>query len=80
MQLPAVAHSQCRIQLQATYRTAMQLDYPVIKLAGDAPFDHMRGKVKDLRAFELLPGAGHFIQQERPDLLNPLLLQFLQTL
>jgi pimeloyl-ACP methyl ester carboxylesterase len=53
---------------------------PVIKLAGDAPFDHMRNKVQDLRGFELLPGTGHFIQQERPDLLNPLLLQFLQGL
>lgn len=52
----------------------------VIKLAGDAPFDHMREKVKDLRGLELLPGAGHFIQQERPDLLNPLLLQFLEGL
>lgn len=53
---------------------------PVIKLAGDAPFAHMREKVKDLRGLELLPAAGHFIQQERPDLLNPLLLQFLRAL
>ena len=53
---------------------------PVIKLAGDAPFAHMREKVNDLRTLELLPGAGHFIQQERPDLLNPLLLQFLRSL
>lgn len=50
---------------------------PVIKLAGDAPFQRMRDKVKDLRGLSLLPGAGHFIQQERPDLLNPLLLEFL---
>ena len=53
---------------------------PVIKMAGDAPFDHMRERVKDLRGLELLPGAGHFIQQERPDLLNPLLLEFLRGL
>ena len=53
---------------------------PVIKLAGDAPFAHMRERVKDLRGLELLPGAGHFIQQERPDLLNPLLLSFLRGL
>ena len=53
---------------------------PVIKLAGDAPFATMREKVRDLRGLELLPGAGHFIQQERPDLLNPLLLQFLRGL
>lgn len=53
---------------------------PVIKLAGDGPFDNMRDKVKDLRGLELLPGAGHFVQQERPDLLNPLLLEFLHGL
>ncbi len=53
---------------------------PVIKLAGDAPLDNMREKVKDLRGLDLLPGAGHFIQQERPDLLNPLLLKFLRRL
>lgn len=53
---------------------------PVIKLAGDAPLEVMREKVKDLRGLALLPGAGHFIQQERPDLLNPLLLDFLRAL
>jgi len=53
---------------------------PVIKLAGDSPFERMHDKVTDLRALELLPGAGHFVQQERPDLLNPLLLDFLRAL
>lgn len=53
---------------------------PVTELAGDAPFDHMRAKVRDLRAVELLPGAGHFIQQESPGRLNELLLQFLNNL
>ncbi len=53
---------------------------PVIALAGDAPLEHMRGKVKDLRGSELLPGAGHFIQQESPGRLNELLLQFLDNL
>ncbi len=53
---------------------------PVIKLAGDAPLAHMRDKVKDLRAVELLPDAGHFIQQEQPDRLNRLLLDFLEDL
>lgn len=53
---------------------------PVIKLAGDAPLAHMREKVKDLRAVELLPDAGHFIQQEQPELLNRLLLEFLAGL
>ena len=53
---------------------------PVIKLAGDAPLDHMRDKVKDLRGVELLPDAGHFIQQEQPAQLNRLLLEFLAGL
>ena len=53
---------------------------PVVKLAGDEPFAHMRTRVKDLRGPTLLPGAGHFIQQEQPALLNDLLLAFLASL
>ncbi|TDG15864.1 alpha/beta hydrolase [Seongchinamella unica] len=53
---------------------------PVVKLAGDAPFAHMRNKVRDLRGLVLLPDAGHFIQQEQPALLNALLIEFLASL
>ena len=53
---------------------------PVIALAGDAPFAHMREKVRDLRGLELIPGAGHFIQQEAPATLNRYLLDFLEGL
>ncbi|KAA1189441.1 alpha/beta hydrolase [Pseudohalioglobus sediminis] len=53
---------------------------PVISLAGDGPFEHMRAKVKDLRGLHLLPEAGHFIQQEQPEMLNELLLAFLEGL
>jgi len=53
---------------------------PTIKLAGAGPLEHMRAKVRDLRALELLPGAGHFVQQEQPEALNRLLLDFLATL
>lgn len=53
---------------------------PVIKLAGDAPLAHMQEKVTDLRGVSLLQGAGHFIQQEQPDQLNALLLEFLGDL
>ncbi len=53
---------------------------PVIALAGDGPFDHMRDKVKDLRGLHLLPDAGHFIQQEQPEMLNQLLIEFLDSL
>ena len=34
----------------------------------------------DLRGSHILPGCGHWIQQERPDELNDLLRQFLQSL
>jgi pimeloyl-ACP methyl ester carboxylesterase len=40
----------------------------------------MRAKVRDLRGLELLPEAGHFVQQEQPEALNRLLLDFLATL
>ena len=53
---------------------------PVVTLAGDGPFDHMRSKVSDLRGLSLLPDAGHFIQQEQPQMLNDLLLEFLASL
>ena len=53
---------------------------PTIKLAGDGPLEHMREKARDLRAVELLPGAGHFVQQEQPDAVNSLLLNFLAGL
>ena len=53
-------------------KAGLQADDVVVKIGDD--------EVKDLRGLELLPGAGHFIQQERPDLLNPLLLDFLHGL
>jgi pimeloyl-ACP methyl ester carboxylesterase len=53
---------------------------PVIALAGDEPFARMREKVTDLRGLELIPGAGHFIQQEAPATLNRYLLGFLEGL
>ena len=53
---------------------------PVVKLSGPETFANMRKRVKDLRGLELLPGAGHFIQQEQPEALNRLLLGFLAKL
>jgi pimeloyl-ACP methyl ester carboxylesterase len=34
----------------------------------------------DLRGIELIPGAGHFVQQEQPEAFNRALLRFLDTL
>lgn len=53
---------------------------PTVKLGSPTQFDHMQDRVKDLRGMELLPGAGHFIQQESPTALNGLLLEFLASL
>ncbi len=53
---------------------------PVVKLGSEAEFEHMRALVEDLRIFELLPDAGHFVQQEQPQATTTLLLQFLQSL
>ncbi len=53
---------------------------PVVKLGDPGEFAHMRRLVKDLRCEKLLPGAGHFIQQESPEALNRLLLDFLENL
>jgi len=36
----------------------------------------MRDTVPDLRGLHLVEGAGHFVQQERPDEVNELLLRF----
>ena len=50
---------------------------PVVKLGSQAEFDNMRHLVKDLRGLHLLPGAGHFVQQEQPQAVNTLLVDFL---
>ena len=41
------------------------------------PAEAMRGWVTDLREEIVVPGAGHWVQQERPDAVNPPLLSFL---
>jgi pimeloyl-ACP methyl ester carboxylesterase len=53
--------------------------------AGDAvramvPLDPMRESVADLRGVVLVPGAGHWVQQERPEEVNAALLGFLAAL
>jgi pimeloyl-ACP methyl ester carboxylesterase len=43
-------------------------------------FDVLEQTVPNLRQKVLLPGAGHWIQQERPAQVNRLLLEFLASL
>lgn len=51
-------------------------------IAGNTPdaIDAMRASLPDLRHCELLAGAGHWIQQERPDEVNAALVAFLGSL
>jgi pimeloyl-ACP methyl ester carboxylesterase len=51
-------------------------------IAGNTPdsIEAMRLALPDLRHCELLPGAGHWIQQERPTEVTAALLQFLRSL
>jgi len=62
---------------------------PTLFVAGDADgvitmyrkdFDTLEEAVPNLTKKVLIPGAGHWIQQERPKELNDLLIEFLQSL
>jgi pimeloyl-ACP methyl ester carboxylesterase len=66
-----------------------KLRQPVLFAAGDKDVvvemyrpavDALPHTCDDLRVNELLPGAGHWVQQERPERVNELLLGFLRGL
>jgi pimeloyl-ACP methyl ester carboxylesterase len=64
-----------------------QIDVPTMFLAGERdpvlsflPVGPMQAQVSDLRELLLLPGGGHWIQQERPAETNEALLRFLAGL
>ena len=64
-----------------------KIDVPTMFLAGERdpvlafiPVEPMRQQVTDMREFVLVPGAGHWIQQERPAETNAALLRFLAGL
>ncbi|WP_279582519.1 alpha/beta fold hydrolase [Fodinicola feengrottensis] len=72
--------------LTAAWETA-KITPPALMLAGDRDpviswFDpvrleaSMRSVISDLRGFRLLPGAGHWVQQERPEEINAALVDF----
>ncbi|WP_231911991.1 MULTISPECIES: hypothetical protein [unclassified Rhodococcus (in: high G+C Gram-positive bacteria)] len=46
-------------------------------MSGSSALERMRAFVPDLRGVHLLEGAGHFVQMERRDEVNNLLLRFL---
>ena len=59
---------------------AMFLTGELDMVRGFMPAEAMSGWVSDLRAEIVVPGAGHWVQQQEPEAVNTALLQFLQTL
>jgi pimeloyl-ACP methyl ester carboxylesterase len=71
---------------QTPFLAGAKLQQPTLFVAGEldaviamrrAAFDTLEQTVPQLRGKILLPGAGHWIQQERPAEVNQLLLEFL---
>ncbi len=52
----------------------------VVAMGGERAIDRMRKHVPDLRGVHLIPGAGHWVQMERPTEVNRLLIDFLRSL
>jgi len=53
---------------------------PVLQIITPKTLETMPSRVADLRGIELIPGAGHFVQQEQPKTVNQHLLGFLNSL
>jgi pimeloyl-ACP methyl ester carboxylesterase len=53
---------------------------PVLKMIRPDALDILRRRSSDLRGCDIIPGAGHFVQQEQPQAVNDALLRFLGTL
>ena len=51
-----------------------------VVMMAQAAIDAMPHFVKDLRVHRMIPGIGHWTQQEAPDAVNSALLEFLGTL
>jgi pimeloyl-ACP methyl ester carboxylesterase len=64
--------------LQPTLFIAGDRD-PVIEFTRGA-YDNLAVNIPNLRKNVLLPGVGHWTQQERPEEVNRLLIEFLQAL
>ena len=50
----------------------------IAAVTGKAPLEAMKTTVPNLERQVLIEGAGHFIQQERPQQVNAALIQFIQ--
>jgi len=52
----------------------------VLQMIAPDALDVMRRRVPDLRGVEIIEGAGHFVQMERPEAVNRALVHFLDGL
>jgi pimeloyl-ACP methyl ester carboxylesterase len=66
---------------------AAKVEVPTLFVAGDGdpvvvmvPLTEMEQWITDLRGVVLVPGAGHWVQQERPEEVNAALIKFLSGL
>ena len=62
-----------------------RIEQPALFLTGERdavrsfmPAEAMRGWVTDLREEVVVPGAGHWVQQQEPEAVNAALLRFLR--
>jgi pimeloyl-ACP methyl ester carboxylesterase len=52
---------------------------PVLQIVTPKSLETMPNRLTDLRGTHLIPNAGHFAQQEQPETVNALLLEFLKA-
>ena len=55
-------------------------DDPVLKMIPPEALDIMKRRVPGLRGIEIVPDAGHFVQQEQPQAVNAAIVKFLDSL
>ncbi len=53
---------------------------PVLQILTPKTLETMPNRVADLWGIEIIPGSGHFVQQEQPEAVNGHLLRFLNSL
>jgi len=53
---------------------------PVLQMIGGDALEILQQRSTDLRGIEIVAGAGHFVQQEKPDQTNKAILSFLKNL
>jgi pimeloyl-ACP methyl ester carboxylesterase len=67
-----------RIEVPTTFIAGT--NEPVLQMFGEPAIDRMRAHIPDLRGLHLIEGAGHWVQQERPEEVNVHLIEFLRSL